>query len=176
MRFILLLFTVLLVCISCTPKKKEWLPGSEPNNAVYSSVEMYCLCFYDSTDVVNADGTITTSDGSCETLVRVDPSAMIKEDLLFDSTSNRNVITAIQRVIFNRIRSAEKLKGVNNSKFEGVDSRFVILFKGKDGGSDVFVVSSSRQYIYNGKYKLDYSFNVMDSIKSILHINKIKCI
>ena len=163
---------LLLILISsgiwCNHKDKSWTPGSGPNNSVYSKIEIFCLCFYDSADIKNNDGTFSSRNGSCETPIRVNASDLIKPEHFLDSTSNSNIIARLQKVIFNRNENAKAV-------FDGVDSRFLILFKKNEFAGDRFVCSSSNQFVYNEKYLFKYSFPIMDSIREILNKDKIDC-
>jgi len=133
----------------------------------YSSIEIYCWCFYDSAAIQNKDGTLSKTTSDCTTPFPITPLELINQKDFFDSVSSVSKIEAFRNLVFERKKNVEPRNLV-------VDSRFLILFKKNNFEADTLVLYSS-SLLYNGKYLLNYSFNIFDSIRNILGINKIDC-
>lgn len=100
----ILILSLICFSICCKHKDNSWTPGSGPNNSVYSEVEIYCWCFYDSTSIKNKDGTTSGSGRYCATLAAVRPSELIKSENFFYSTNDKNTIAALQKIILTEMK------------------------------------------------------------------------
>ncbi|HEY6504583.1 MAG TPA: hypothetical protein VIZ28_11460 [Chitinophagaceae bacterium] len=135
----------------------------------YSRLEIYCWCFSAGNDSVTDGGIIITKLNQCQTIARVEPFKLIKPEFFFDSTGDIKVVGAMQRLIFDqKIKSEETSTG-------NVDARFVMVFRKSDSKADIVAYHSGNKLSYNDRYLFTYNFNIMDSIRSILHKDKISC-
>lgn len=151
---------------SVTNLKKEIISA----NADYKKVEIYCWCFLDSAPRKRQNGSTVRKGKTCNTLIRLEPSILISPENLLDSTNDTTIIKSLQNIIFIKKESSIKIN-------DGIDSRFVILFRTDEFSADTIAYSymNNSKLWYNRKELFSYSFRVMDSIRSVLGKPEINC-
>lgn len=174
-----------VICFSCNNPKKSIYPKPVNNTFIinpidtaslslnkndftdYTGIEIYCFCFLSEPPHEDEKGNMVSNLAICTTPFRIKPVHLINSENLFYSNNDFEIVNSIRDIFF---REKEIIK----NRCE-IDTRFLILLK-KDGlQSDTLVFMNNRQFCYNNTYQLNYSFNVMDSIKKRLNMKKIKC-
>ena len=161
--------TIILGAIYCKSRENgDKMVELKTKNLKYSKIEIYCWCFLNGKVIYNKDGTLSEDFRDCETFVRMNPSELIKPEYLFDSTSNSGIIEELQKIFFSGKEHSEKMP-------YGSEPRFLILFKENELKADTLVYLGGKRFVYNEKYLVTYAYNVLDSVRKVLHVDKIDC-
>lgn len=143
------------------------LPLTSKNHS-YSRFEIYCWCFNSVQALKDSTGLIYLPVTVCTTPNRVDQSDLIRPIRLYSTISDSLKIQSLKKLFFNNISESKIITSA-------ADARFVILFRKNDFFCDTLLYSNNAEFIYNGVHLYKYSFNVMDSLKRILGLEKIAC-
>lgn len=154
--------TVLLISLmalsSCKFDKNQ-----RKNNLPYSKVEIYCACI---TTIPSNHGNIVMS--TCSSPWQIPPSKFIRPEVLYYSTNDNDVIHSLENIFF-------KSKYRSDTLLDGTDARFVVLMKRNESMADTLVFSSQTEFTLNERYKLEYSINIIDSVRRIIGKGHIQC-
>jgi len=165
----LLVLTIILGLIYCkSSEKSDKMVELKTNNLKYSKIEIYCWYFLTGKAIYNKNGTMSEETRYCNTTVRMNPSELIKPEYLFDSTSNSGIIEELQKIFFSGKEHSEKMP-------YGSEPRFLVLFKENELKADTLVYLGGKRFVHNDKYLFTYPYNVLDSVRKVLHVDKIDC-
>ena len=135
---------------------------NESEQETYSKAEIYCYCVAE--DSIKNQVFINT----CSTSFSIHPKELVKPDKLFYSTSNKLLLNQIKELFFNKRNKMDTL-------IRGVDARFLILLKKNEFKADTLVFRDEYSFSFNGKFNINFSFQMMDSLRSILNRKVINC-
>ena len=150
----------LIFLLSCNFKSNKL--DNNSIQAEYVKAEIYCFCVYE----IHTKNQVFIN--TCSTPASVKPYTLIKPDRLFYLTNDTTIIKRLKRVFFEKKEKIDTLT-------EPSDARLVVLLKKNDLSADTLVFDREYSFNFNEKYKFSYSFQVMDSIRSILNKKTISC-
>lgn len=153
---VLLAFMVFIY--SCKSYKKN-----DNDNLTYSKIEIYCACM--NTVPINNGYTVISN---CSSPGQIPPSRFIKPEVLYYSTIDTGIINSLKNIFFRSSYKSDTLGG-------GTDARFVVLMKKSDFIADTLVFNNQTVFTLNEKYRLEYSINIIDSIRKIIGKERIDC-
>ncbi len=159
MKFVPIFITLLLFS-SCTENVQSI--KEEKKNVWIESAEIYCYCV---TEMYSANQSFRFP---CSTTSAVRAKELVAPKHLLYSTNDKNIVDRLAFVLFNRKEKSDTLT-------RETDARIVILLKNNNQSADTLVFNGEFNLTFNNKYDFTYSFQIMDSIKSIISRDTISC-
>jgi hypothetical protein len=155
------IFIFLFYFFSCRNYTK---PVNNKIQAEYVAIEIYCFCVYDFSSKNQA------FYNTCSTASFISAHMLVRPERLYYSNADQQIIKKFKNIFFGNTLSKDTLT-------QPTEARLVILFKKNDSTGDtlIFNTSNYKSFNFNDKYKFNYPYNVMDSIKVILNKRKITC-
>lgn len=133
----------------------------------YVSAEVYCWCIAKVNIKEKASGK-SFYMSYCNTFYAVMPEELINDKNKIAASDDKKVIDNLSR-IFNK----SIFKEVKNG--ETIDARFVIVFRKADGSEVIFSSNDESRFYFAHDRVNVYNFNVIDSVKKIMNLDKIEC-
>ena len=143
----------LISFFSCDDGEKAINDSHPPE---YIKVEIYCYC------LVDYSSTDRTFFGSCCTPALIHSYEIIEPNKLFYITDNPETIERLRVIFFDKTNQIDTLTEASNA-------RFVVLFNTNEMTSDTLIFENNNSFNFNEKFRFNYSFSIMDSIKPIIN-------
>lgn len=126
-------------------------------------MEIYCFCFRDKKSKDSKRDTAVI----CHTPFRLTPQHLLNPDYLLYKTNDSLIINSIANTVLSNTKAMK-----NAPQFE---ARFVVLLKKNYSSADTLAYIDNRTLYYNNGMAVEYSFNILDSIKKIIKMEEIDC-
>ena len=184
-RIITLIATLLILVFACDSTKKNHVSRSIKSEIIipftdsileivkiknmssYSSIDVYCYCFLNEPGTKNHKGETVRNFGMCTTPFRITPSVLAKPQQLLFTTTDSVVVNNFRNLMFEKV-------SIDTMNFE-IDARFLLLLRKDHIEADTLVFIANNKFYFNNGFSLNYSVDVMESIRRIMKREKIEC-
>jgi hypothetical protein len=159
-KVLCLVLTIYAFALAC--KDDSRVSSAKPliNIDTYRRIDIYCWCLYDSA--------VFGPDSRCETPIAIRPSEIVREQNLLDSITDSSTVARIVDLVFRKQKERKVW-------YYGADSRFLLMFRRSDNSADTLVFNQQHTFSFNGIELFMYSFDVFDSLRTILNKPSIHC-
>jgi len=134
----------------------------------FNNVEIYCWCFYKAKIKINDKGEFEERTRLCTTPISLTPRDLTKKEFLRYTITDSLTVNRLQFLLFSLYKTIDTISA-------RPDARFAMLFRQKQSKTDTLVYQDNRTWILNGRSSYSYSFDVLDTVRSILKIEAIDC-